>query len=159
MIQPMSPTRAILLGALAVGALDILDAFIFFGIRGVPPLRILQAVASGAIGPQAAADGGIGTAALGLALHFCIALIIVMVFFLASRKLTFLTRQPILWGALYGIAAYFVMTLIVVPSSAIEAKRALPSWPVLTNGLLIHIFGVGIPSALFSRAATSGTEA
>lgn len=159
MIQPMSPTRAILLGALTVGALDILDAFIFFGIRGVPPLRILQAIASGAIGPQAAADGGLGTAALGLLLHFCIALIIVLIFFLASRKLTFLTKQPLLWGALYGVAAYFVMTLIVVPSSAIQAKQALPSWPVLTNGLLIHIFGVGIPSALFSRAATGGAKA
>ena len=68
-----------LLGALTVGVLDILDAFVFFGIRGVPPLRILQAVASGLVGPAAAADGGLATAALGLLLHFLIALVIVVV--------------------------------------------------------------------------------
>lgn len=43
------PTRrAILYGTLAVGVLDILEAFVFFGaLRGVPPIAILQNIASG----------------------------------------------------------------------------------------------------------------
>ena len=153
MIESMSPRRALLLGGLTVGVLDILDAFIFFGIRGVPPLRILQAVASGVLGREAAAEGGLATAALGLLLHFFIAFVIVLVFQLASRKVPLLVKYPFVTGALYGIAVYFTMTLIVVPSSAIHAVRALPSLPVMLNGLFIHVFGVGIPSALFARAA------
>jgi len=31
--------RALLFGTLAVGTLDILDAFIFFGLRGARPIR------------------------------------------------------------------------------------------------------------------------
>jgi hypothetical protein len=158
-IEAMSPSRALLLGALTVGALDILDTFVFFGVRGVPPLRILQAIASGLVGREAAVIGGLATAALGLLLHFFIAFIVVLVFYLVSRKVSILTRYPVVLGALYGIAVYFIMTLVVVPSSAIGAVRALPSLPVLVNGLLIHALGVGIPAALFSRAATRAPAA
>jgi len=158
-IETMSPRRALLLGALTVGVLDIFDAFVFFGFRGVPPLRILQAIASGVLGREAAAEGGLGTAALGLLLHFFIAFTVVLVFYLVSRKVPILTRYPFVTGALYGIAVYFIMTLVVVPSSAIHAVRALPSLPVLLNGLFIHIVGVGIPSALFARAASSSSPA
>lgn len=159
MIQSMSPRRALLFGALTVGVLDILDAFVFFGVRGVPPLRILQAIASGVTGPEAAVAGGLGSAALGLVLHFFIAFMIVLVFYLVSRKVPLLTKYPLVTGALYGIAVYFIMTLVVVPASAIHAVRALPSLPVLVNGLLIHTFGVGIPSALFARAAATAPSA
>lgn len=153
MIDSMNPRRALLFGTVTVGVLDILDAFLFFGYRGVAPVRILQAIASGVLGPQKAVDGGLATAVLGLLLHFFIAFIIVLVFYLASRKIPALTRYPLVTGAIYGIAVYFIMTLLVVPSSAIHAVRALPSMPVLINGLLIHAFGVGIPAAIFSRAA------
>ena len=159
MIEPMSPKRALLLGALTVGVLDIFDAFVFFGFRGVPPLRILQAIASGVMGREAAVAAGLGSAALGLVLHFFIAFVIVLVFYLVSRKVPLLTKYPLVTGALYGIAVYFTMTLVVVPSSAIQAVRALPSLPVLVNGLLIHMLGVGIPSALFARAATTAEPA
>lgn len=155
-IESMSPRRALLLGALTVGVLDIMDAFIFFGLRGVPPVRILQAIASGVLGRDAAVAGGVGTAALGLLLHFVVAFLIVLVFFMVSRKLPILTRHPFVSGALYGIVAYFVMTLVVVPASAIHAAPTLPTkLPVLINGLLIHVLGVGIPAALFARAAWS----
>ncbi len=86
MIEPMSPRRALLLGALTVGVLDIVDALAFFGMRGVPPLRILQAIASGLVGSEAAVAGGLGMAVLGLVLHFLIAFIIVFVFYRASLK-------------------------------------------------------------------------
>lgn len=156
MIESMSPRRALLLGTLTVGVLDIMDAFIFFGVRGVAPVRILQAIASGAVGREAAVAGGVGTAALGLLLHFVVAFFIVLVFFMVSRKVPILTRYPLVTGALYGVAAYFVMTLVVVPASAIHAAPALPTkLAVLLNGLLIHAFGVGIPAALFARAAWS----
>ena len=45
--------RAILWGTLAVGTLDALDAIVFFGLRGVTPLRIFQSIASGLLGRAA----------------------------------------------------------------------------------------------------------
>jgi hypothetical protein len=54
--------RAIAYGALAVGVLDILDALVFFGLRGVAPIVILQSIASGVLG-RTAYEGGLATAA------------------------------------------------------------------------------------------------
>jgi hypothetical protein len=48
---------------------------------------------------------------------------------------------------------YGIMTWVVVPLSAAASNP--PSLPVLINGLLIHAWGVGLPSALFARAAWS----
>ena len=44
---------AILWGGAVAGTLDISDALVFHGVRGVAPWRILQAIASGLLGPQA----------------------------------------------------------------------------------------------------------
>ena len=46
------------------------------------------------------------------------------------------------------------MNLVVLPLSK-GGGPSLPAAPVLANGLLIHMFGVGLPSALFARAARS----
>ncbi len=147
----MSTPRALLYGTLAVGILDLLDAVVFFGLRGVQPIRIFQSIASGLLG-RAAFSGGMASAALGIALHFFIAFLIVAVFFLASRRLPALVRAPILSGLIYGIGAYIVMQYIVIPLSAAGTGRF--SWPVFVNGVLIHMFGVGLPASLAARAAT-----
>ena len=57
----LSVGQALALGTLTVGVLDLLDAVIFFGLRGVPATAILQSIASGLLGP-AAFDGGAATA-------------------------------------------------------------------------------------------------
>lgn len=144
---------ALVRGAVVVGVLDILDAFIFFGRYGVSRVRILQSIAAGLLG-RSAYDGGSAMAALGLLLHFFIAFCIVGVFFLFARGVPALIRRPYLAGPLYGMAAYFVMNGIVLPLSA-TPPGAFPNGPVLVNGLLIHAFGVGLPAALFARSAFS----
>jgi hypothetical protein len=147
--------RALLLGTLAVAILDILDAIIFFGLRsGVAPIRIFQSIASGLLG-RSAFGGGWNTALLGLGLHLFIAFTIVLVYLLASRRFSLLTRAPIAAGLFYGIGAYLVMNLIVIPLSA--ATPSVPPWPVVVNGVLIHMFGVGLPASLAARAA-AGTR-
>jgi len=150
----MTPTRAILFGGLTVGALDGLDAIVFFGLRNdVGPLRIFKGIAGGLLGREAATAGDWPTALLGVVLHFTIATTIVTVFYLASRSLPFLTRRPLVWGPLYGIAVYLTMNVVVVPLSALHGTGLPHALPVLLNGILIHILGVGTPSALFARAA------
>jgi len=146
--------RAILTGGLIVGVLDLADAFIFFGLRGATLIRIPQGIAAGLIGRPAAISGGMRTAALGVALHFLNATLIVMIYVLASRVIPALAKRPFLFGPLYGIVAYAVMTFVVVPLSAIHST-GFPATPALVNGLLIHMLGVGLPSALMARAARS----
>lgn len=149
----MTARRATLLGGLVVGTLDIADALIFFGFRGVSPTRILQGIASGLLGRDAFA-GGLATAALGLALHFFIATVIVGVFVLASRRLRWLVKAPLWTGVLYGVCVWLVMNLVVLPLSAAgpPAFRTV----VVINGLLVHMLAVGLPSALFARAVKIG---
>ncbi len=143
--------RAILLAGLVIGILDGLDAIVFFGLRGAKPLAIFQSIAAGVLG-RSSFRGGVATAFLGVLLHFFIATVIALVYYVASTRVRVLTRYPIVFGMLYGIAVYFVMSRIVVPLSAAGGGGA-PTFPVLMNGLLIHAFGVGLPSALFARAA------
>jgi hypothetical protein len=73
----------------------------------------------------------------------------------ASMRLPRLTRQPLICGAVYGVAVYFFMNRVVIPLSAIGAVRF--SWILFVNGMLIHVFGVGIPSALFAARGRSAT--
>ncbi|MEI2718545.1 MAG: hypothetical protein V9E87_00155 [Gemmatimonadales bacterium] len=117
-----SPLRAILLGGLIVGALDGLDAIIFFGLRGVGPTRIFQAIAAGLLGPESF-QGGFPTAALGVVLHYTIATAIVAVAFLIAQRVPALTTRPIVVGACYGIGVWLVMNLVVVPLSAANRRR------------------------------------
>jgi hypothetical protein len=148
----LSGRRAVLYGTLVVGTLDALDAIVFFGLRsGVRPIRIFQGIAYGLIGP-AARQGGLTTAALGVFLHYFIAFGIVLTYFLVSRRVRLLTRHPVICGLVYGLAAYAVMNLVVLPLSKVGGP-SVPPTPVLANGLLIHMLGVGLPSALFARAA------
>ena len=144
-------SRALLAGTLAVGILDITDAFIFFWLRsGVRPTRILQSIAAGLLGRETAVAGGLATAMLGLGLHFFIAFMIVLAYHLASRRLRALVTRPVVCGVLYGVAVYAVMNFIVLPLSA------APAGAVLVNGVLIHIFGVGLPAALTAAWAHWG---
>ena len=152
MARRLSAARAILFGTLTVGTLDALDAIIFFGLRsGAKPIRIFQGIAFGLIGP-AARQGGLKTAALGVFLHYVIAFGIVVTYYLVSRRVRLLTARPVVCGLLYGLVAYAVMNLVVLPLSKVGGP-AMPAMPVLVNGLLIHMFGVGLPSALFAASA------
>ena len=154
-MRTLSPARAIVLGTLVVGVLDALDAVVFFGLRSaVPPIRIFQSIAAGLLGRTAVSQGGLGTAALGACLHFFIAFGIVTTYFVVSRRVRILTDRPVIFGLLYGVAVYFVMSRVVVPLSAL-GRGGWPPLPVLVNGILIHAVGVGLPSALFARAAGS----
>ena len=143
----MSTGSALVAGTLAVGILDILDAFIFFGLRGARPIGILQSIASGVLG-RAASQGGVRTAALGLLLHFVIASGVVATYLVATRLIPALNRRPWIYGLLYGLVVYAVMNLVVVPLSAAALGSGPTPLVVRVNGVLIHMFGVGLPAAL-----------
>ena len=66
----MTIIRAILYGGLAVGVLDLVDAFVFFGLRsGARPMGILHSIAAGFLGRDAAGPAGCRRR-VGVLLHF-----------------------------------------------------------------------------------------
>ena len=134
--------RAILWGGLIAGACDITYAIVSNMQRGGAWDRTLQSVASGWMG-GAAFQGGMPAAALGLASHFLIAFIWATLFYVVTRAWKPLGQNPWLSGPLYGALVYVMMNRVVVPLSAAPFKI-----PLVTTGLLVHMFLVGLPIAL-----------
>jgi len=152
-MRRLSPFSAILIGGTIAGALDITYAIGFSAMHGVPPMRILQSVASGLLG-KPAFEGGVPTAILGLALHFFIAFSWAAIFYLASRVIPALTRHAVIAGVFYGFLIYAVMNLVVLPLSAYPRKVTFPLL-VLVTGLLVHMFCIGLPISLAVRRTKS----
>ena len=138
--------QGILWGGLIAGVMDITAAILTWKIKAnVPPIRILQSVASGWMGQNAFA-GGWRTATLGLAFHFLIAFTAATVFYSASRKIGFLLRNTYAAGALYGVLVYGFMYWVVMPLS--HVRRGPFSWEVTITAIITHIVCVGWPIAL-----------
>lgn len=154
---PAPPTRRVhpllfvLAGGLVAGTLDILYACVFWGLkRHVPAQRIFQSVAAGLLG-KATFDGGVRTAALGLALHFLIALTMSVAYFVVARRWALLWQRPWLCGGVYGVLLYVVMNYVVVPLSRAGPGSKDPLW--ITLSVAAHVLLVGIPCAVFARRA------
>jgi len=149
------PRNVVALAGLVAGTLDLVYASTFWGIQvGFTPTQILQSIASGWLGREAAYAGGYPAALLGLVSHYGIAIVMATVFYLASKRWPVLARRPFLYGALYGALLYAVMTYVVVPLSNAGTGHHLPAWRWEN---LSHIAGhmvlVGIPCALGARRA------
>ncbi len=140
--------RTILPAWLVVGILDISSALTIWFCRGVPLQHGLQSLVLPLLGPSTF-EGGLSTAALGLATHFFIAFVVVVVFYLASRQLPLLRQQAFLFGILYGIAVYLVMYWIVLPAAFPKFRHSLSNDPL---AIAIHIVLIGLPTASWCAA-------
>ena len=127
---------AIVAAGLAGGAADILTAFVIY--RPASPERILQAVASGLLGP-ASFDQGMTSAAIGLICHFVISIIFAGLYVVGAGYAPVLLRKPILGGLTFGVFVYGVMNAIVVPLS-MAADRTTPPDQMTALGLMAHAF-------------------
>jgi hypothetical protein len=149
--------RAIALGGLTAGVLDGVDAVLFYGLyAGVSPLRLFQYIASGLIG-AAAFRGGLASTILGIALHFVIATGAAAVYFAAARVFPVALQKPYVYGPAFGIVVFVVMNYVVVPLSAVAARRSGGMAAAeLVNLLFAHLFLVGLPIAVIAQHATRG---
>jgi len=128
--------------------MDISAALIVYGRFGLLPMRLLQGIAAGLVGPRSY-DGGLATAALGLFCHYFIAYSAATVYFTASRAMPILIEHFIGFGAFYGIAVFYFMQYVVIPFSA--AARRPFSMKMMVIGVVIHILCVGLPIATTIR--------
>lgn len=143
------PTWTLLAGLVA-GTLDILYAMGFWAVLNVPPQRILQSVSAGLLGRDAFA-GGASTAALGLGLHYAIALVMAAVYAAASVRVPRLRRHPWSNGTVYGLLLFAAMNLVVLPLSALPPGPKMPVW--IACSVIAHVVLVGWPIALLVRRA------
>jgi len=151
------PLRHVALGGVAAGTLDLIYICSLYAFKGVSPVLILQSIAAGWLGRDAAIAGGSATALLGLFSHFGIALAMAYVYYAVSRHWRILVEQPLRYGALYGLLLYAVMTYVVVPLSAAGGQQP-PAWQWINLAhIAAHMFLVGVPCALAARAALRGT--
>jgi hypothetical protein len=96
---------AVLLGGAIAGLLDILFAISFAAYNGMPPVRLLQVVASGLLG-KAAFDGGVPVAILGLALHFVMSFLWAGAFVALARRIPALALRPVISGIAFGVVVF-----------------------------------------------------
>ena len=148
-----SAGRAIVTAWLACGFLDITSAIVIALASHGSPFRMLQGIAGAVLGPRTFELGAV-TAALGLAMHFLVALTAALVFFGLSRRFPAMIDHAVVAGILFGIFWLFVMYRGVIPLLAAlrplylanAPKRPLPAlWPL---PILVHMTCVGLPIAL-----------
>jgi hypothetical protein len=147
----------VLMSTIAVAVIDGLFAIVLYVVLGSTTLiRLFQGIASALIG-SVAFRGGTTTFALGLALHFTVALAWSIIFLLLLRGTSFVPRMlASRFGALkvaawYGPLVYVVMSLALVPLFTHRVPPINGMWAVVLIG---HIPFVGLPiTAIVGRAA------
>ena len=116
-----------------------------FLVTGIVP--IYQFVASGLLGKEAF-SGGLGSAGLGLAIHFLIAFAAAGVYTVAARRWKLLIQKWPVCSLTYGVLVYLVMNYAIIPLSRIEPSPF--SLPLFLNGVFGHALLVGLPIGFFA---------
>ena len=135
--------QAIGAGGLIAGTLDLTQACVLFGSH------IPLVIAAGLLGPGALHQGA-PTYVLGVLLHYFIATSFAAFYYTASRRLGFLIDHPWICGLFYGAAIEEVMSLVVLPLSALHAAGPYELHDLLL-GLAVHMVIAGLPIALCVR--------
>lgn len=114
----MASWRAALGVIIAAGiAGGVVDAIYFSTmslLNGRSPIAVLQGIASFWRG-AATRNGGVASAAIGLATHFGLATVMAGGYFVIAKMISPFRRRPLAFGTVYGILLYGVMYFIVLP--------------------------------------------
>lgn len=145
MENSLSPLAIIILAGAICGILDLISATALFLSKGGTFERLLQFIASGALG-ESSFRGGKKTAALGFIFHFVIAFTAAAIYYAASRSFPLLISQPVLCGILYGAPIHLFMTFITIPLSRAPKRKFSASF--FFSQLAVHMFIVGLSISL-----------
>jgi hypothetical protein len=144
---------AVLVGGGVAATLDIIYACVRQAGHGRSPEWTCQSVASGWLG-EAAFDGGIPSAALGLASHYLILFVAALLYLRASDVFPALKRHAVACGAVFGVGIYLFMNFVVLPLSAFPFTLNYTAMR-LVEGFASHAMFVGIPIAVAVRRWTA----
>ena len=126
---------AVIAGAVSA-TIDLTYVFIFYGVQGVAPLRILHSIASGFLG-RAAADSGWAGGLLGLVSHYVILIVAATICLAARPYLSLMRRRPYLAGIVVGAGIWLTMNYVVLPLSA--APKFQPTMLSFLCNFAVHL--------------------
>lgn len=137
----------IIRAGLLAGTCDIIAAFVFYSVKtGKSPWPVLNYIASGVVGKEAAyADQGF-MRVFGLLLHYGIALIFAAIFYAAWPVIRKVTGNWVLAGLGYGVLVWCAMNLVVVPLSHTPGGGQ-PTLSGVVIHMLILMVCIGLPVA------------
>lgn len=122
---------SIIAAGLLAGILDGTAACVTYMIRGgQDPMKVWNFVSSGVFGLDGI-NGETPMALAGIFFHLCIAMTWALIYFQLYPRLSFLSRNWVVSGLLYGIVVWIGMNLVVVPLSN------TPPSPKTVQGVLI----------------------
>jgi len=145
-----SAVRAVLRIGLIAGTLDIGENLVFNAFRHITPAMVFQYIASGLTGSWAF-HAGAASIALGVGIHYTIAMFWTAVFYQASRRMTVLVRRPVVSGLAYGAVVYLVMNFVVLPLTRVPHAHAAMTLASRVSGVLALLFCIGLTVALLTR--------
>lgn len=139
---------SLLKAGLIVGTLDLTGASIQYYLRtGKGPVPILKYIA-GAIFPKDALPSPV-LAAIGLLMHYGIAMIFTIFFFWLTAKKPDLLKHRLVTGLLFGALIWTIMNLVAVPLTRVNQAPFTVSGVLVSMGILIVC--IGLPLALWLR--------
>ena len=149
-MPPNRIARTILTAGLIAGTLDILAACTQFYINtGKNPEIVLKYISSAVFGRQAAYNNGMIMSIAGLLFHYLIATGFAALFMFLYLKVKWIRDNIIPGGVLYGLFAWTLMNLVVVPMTRITPGPF--QWNKAIVAMLILIFMIGLPIALITK--------
>jgi hypothetical protein len=151
----MKSLKPILYAGGLVGVLDITAACINARVAyGCTPLHVLQSVAGGLLGRNTY-EGGFRAAALGLVMHFTMALAVAAIFYMLTQRFPLPRKLSgvVAVGLVYGLAVFLVNNFATAPflswvRSLYLHTPILFKPPMGWSQAIIHLFCVGLPIAL-----------
>lgn len=157
-----SHVARILRAGLVTGVVDGLWACVLaVGFYGSTFTRLWQGVAATLFGKEAL-SGGTGAVAIGLVMHFGVALAWSALFVLLVARSEFLQRAlrtpagVFAIAAVYGPVIWMVMSLAVIPALVQRPPTITARWWIQLAG---HIFFVGLPLVAAARPRRSEAAA
>jgi len=147
-----------LTAGLVAGTLDIIAACTQAYLKtGTMPSQVLKYVASGAVDPKAFSNDTT-LAAVGLLVHFIIAISFTFFFFFLAKQIPFLVKYPlhigILVGILYGVFVWSTMRFVILPYISRLNPKPIVGEEAIKNAAIaaaIIVVCVGIPVVLLAR--------
>jgi len=142
-----------LTAGLVAGTLDITAACIQAYLKtGTMPSQVLKYVASGAVDPKTFSNDTM--LAVGLLVHFIIAISFTFFFFFLAKQIPSLVKYPILIGILYGLFVWSTMRFIILPYISRLNPKPIVGQEAIKNAAIaaaIIVVCVGIPVVLLAR--------
>jgi hypothetical protein len=123
---------------------------------GTDPVKILVYISSALYGAEAFTIGPPSMAVLGLALHYLIALIWTIIFFVLYTRIPAMSKNRIVTAVVYGYFMQVIMTFVVVRLSN------TPKGPFSFTGFLISgailVVAIGIPLSFIAYRHYHGKQ-